>query len=55
LVAAEAHRGRLIVVDAIDDRATAFYRRHDFTPVKGNPGGLVLKIATASHTSPSIH
>jgi GNAT superfamily N-acetyltransferase len=45
--AAEAYGGRLIVVDAIDENAATFYRRHDFVPVKGNPHRLVLKIATA--------
>lgn len=45
--AAEASRGRLIVVDAIDDSAAAFYRAHDFIPVKDNPLRLVLKVATA--------
>lgn len=45
--ASEAYGGRLIVVDAIDDQAAAFYRRHDFTPVKGNQRRLVLKISTA--------
>jgi hypothetical protein len=36
----------LIVVDAIDDEAAAFYRRHGFAPVKGSPNRLVLKIST---------
>lgn len=39
--------GRLIVVDAIDDAAVAFYRRHDFEPVKNDDRRLVMKIATA--------
>lgn len=39
--------GRLIVVDAIDDAAAAFYAHHDFQPVSGNPKRLVMKIATA--------
>lgn len=37
--------GRLVVVDAIDDAAAAFYRHYEFTPVKGNPRRLVLKMA----------
>jgi GNAT superfamily N-acetyltransferase len=45
--AAEISSGRLIVVDAIGDGAAAFYRKHDFVPVKGNPRRLILKIATA--------
>lgn len=45
--ASEATAGRLIVVDAVDAAAVTFYRKHDFTPVRGNPNRLVLKIATA--------
>jgi hypothetical protein len=45
--AAKTTGGRLIVVDAIDDAAAVFYRRHDFQPVKGNPRRLVMKVATA--------
>jgi GNAT superfamily N-acetyltransferase len=45
--ASEATAGRLIVVDAVDAAAAAFYRKHDFAPVRGNPSRLVLKIATA--------
>lgn len=43
--AAEAGGGRLVVVDALDDAAASFYQHHDFTPVKGNPPRLVLKMA----------
>lgn len=43
--AAEVGGGRLIVVDALDEAAAAFYRHHDFTPVKDNPRRLVLKMA----------
>lgn len=43
--AAEAGGGRLVVVDALDDAAASFYRHYDFTPVKGNPRRLVLKMA----------
>lgn len=40
------HRAsRLMVVDALDDAAASFYRHYDFTPVKGNPRRLALKIA----------
>jgi GNAT superfamily N-acetyltransferase len=45
--AADAAAGRLIAVDAIDDHAAAFYARHDFQPVIGNPHRLVMKVATA--------
>ena len=44
--AAETGGGRLVVVDALDEAAAAFYRHHDFTPVKDNPHRLVLKIAS---------
>ncbi len=45
--AAQTGSGRLIVVDAIDDEAMAFYRHHDFQPVKGNERRLIMKVATA--------
>jgi GNAT superfamily N-acetyltransferase len=38
--------GRLVVVDAIDESAHAFYRRHDFVSVTGSQR-LYLKIETA--------
>jgi GNAT superfamily N-acetyltransferase len=44
--AARTASGRLIVVDAIDDQAHAFHRRHDFIPLKDSQR-LYLKIATA--------
>lgn len=47
VAAASRAAGRLIVVDAIDDAAWAFYRHHDFQPVAGNPHRLVMKVATA--------
>jgi GNAT superfamily N-acetyltransferase len=47
--AARVGGGRLIVVDALDDQAHAFYRHHDFTPVKDSQR-LYLKIATAEAT-----
>jgi GNAT superfamily N-acetyltransferase len=43
--AAEAGGGRLVVVDALDDAAASFCRHYDFTPAKGNPHRLVLKMA----------
>jgi hypothetical protein len=39
--------GRLIVVDAIDDGAAAFYRKLDFIPVENNPHRLYMKVETA--------
>jgi predicted GNAT family N-acyltransferase len=44
--AASIASGRLVVVDAIDDQAAAFYRHYDFRPVKHNPLRLVMKIST---------
>jgi GNAT superfamily N-acetyltransferase len=46
LRAAEKAAGRLIVVDAIDEKAATFYRHHDFIPVRDNPLKLVMKIST---------
>jgi hypothetical protein len=37
--------GRLIVVDAIDSKAAAFYRKHGFTPCPGRPDRLVMKVS----------
>lgn len=46
--AARTAGGKLIVVDAIDDAAAAFYRRHDFEPLPNQPERLVMKISTAA-------
>lgn len=46
--AARAAGGRVVVVDAIDDRAAHFYLAHDFTPVPDNPHRLVMKLSTAA-------
>jgi hypothetical protein len=40
--------GRLIVVDAIDAKAAAFYRRHGFAPCPGRPDRLVMKASDAA-------
>jgi hypothetical protein len=45
VTAADIASGRLIVVDAIDETATAFYRHHDFQ-LRDNPHRLVLKLST---------
>jgi GNAT superfamily N-acetyltransferase len=50
--AADVAGGRLVVVDAIDEPAAAFYTRHDFLPARnGNeaayPRRMVMKVATA--------
>lgn len=34
--------GRFVVVDAIDDTASSFYRHHGFEPVPGQPNRLIL-------------
>lgn len=48
--AAEVAGGRIVVVDAIDDKAVSFYARHGFQPVKHNPHRLVMKMATLRAT-----
>lgn len=40
--------GRVIVVDAIDDLALAFYEHHDFVRI-AQTRRLVMKVATARH------
>lgn len=47
VAAASRAAGRLVVVDAIDDAAAAFYRHYDFRPVASDPHRLVMKVATA--------
>lgn len=52
VAAADLAGGRLIVVDAIDEPAAAFYAHHDFLPVRGSadaayPRRMVMKVATA--------
>jgi GNAT superfamily N-acetyltransferase len=44
--AARLSGGRLVVVDAVDEAAHGFYRRHDFVPVDGTMR-LFMKVATA--------
>lgn len=46
--AARTAGGRLIVVDATDDNAAAFYRAHDFKPTPNNPHRLILKLNTVA-------
>jgi GNAT superfamily N-acetyltransferase len=43
---ADLASGRLLVVDAIDERAAAFYRKYRFRPAANDPLRLVIKIAT---------
>lgn len=44
--ASDRGSGRVIVVDAIDAAAAAFYEHHDFRPITG-ADRLVMKVATA--------
>ncbi|HST42255.1 MAG TPA: GNAT family N-acetyltransferase [Conexibacter sp.] len=48
ITAARTAGGRIIVVDAIDDQAAAFYRAHDFQPAPSDPQRLVMKLSTAA-------
>jgi len=43
--ASEIAAARLMVVDAIDDRAAAFYEHHGFVAVPGNRQRLVQKMS----------
>lgn len=47
--------GRVIVVDAIDDNAHAFYRRHDFRPIRDNPNRLFIKVETVHHALGGVY
>lgn len=46
--AARVAGGKLVVVDAIDAGAAAFYRHHDFQPLPSRPDRLVMKLSTAA-------
>jgi GNAT superfamily N-acetyltransferase len=48
LTAIRVGGGRVIVVDAIDDRARAFYEHFGFRPVAGDQNRLVMKASTAA-------
>lgn len=48
LGAARRAGGRVIVVDAIDENAAAFYRHHDFEPLPQNQYRLLLRLSTAA-------
>jgi predicted N-acetyltransferase YhbS len=43
--ASQQAAARLVVVDAIDDRAVSFYEHFGFTPLPGNPRRLVQKMS----------
>lgn len=40
--------GKLVVVDAVDERARAFYEKHDFEAIPGDESRLVMKLSTAA-------
>lgn len=48
LDAARAAGGKVVVVDAIDEGAAAFYRHHDFEALPDRPDRLVMKLSTAA-------
>jgi len=53
-VAADAVGGRLVVVDAIDDNASSFYRQHGFQPIGADERRLALPTTpTAAVTTAS--
>lgn len=48
VAAARSAGGRVVLVDAIDDTARAFYERHDFEVLPGGTTRLVMKLSTAA-------
>lgn len=48
IVAASQAGGRVIIVEAIDENASAFYGHHDFAPLPDQPHRLVMKLSTAA-------
>ena len=48
LDAARVAGGKVVVVDAIDGDAEAFYRHHDFQPLPNRSDRLVMKLSTAA-------
>lgn len=46
--AARRAGGRVVLVDAIDDEASAFYEHHDFEPLPGRSRRLVMKLSSAA-------
>lgn len=45
VAASEIAAARMIVVDAIDERAAAFYQHHGFQTIPGNPFRLLQKVS----------
>ena len=50
VAAARSAGGRLVVVDAVDSDAAAFYSAHDFQPLPTNPRRLIMKLSTTART-----
>jgi GNAT superfamily N-acetyltransferase len=48
VTAARQAGGRVVLVDAIDEGARAFYEHHDFRPLPRRPDRLVMKLSTAA-------
>ena len=48
LAAIRVGGGRVSVVDAIDDRAAAFYEHFGFRAIPANPHRFVMKASTAA-------
>ena len=48
MIAIRIGGGRVIVVDAIDDRARGFYEHFGFRAVPADPNRLVMKASTAA-------
>lgn len=48
LAAIRVGGGRVIIVDAIDERARGFYERFGFTSIPDNPSRLIMKASTAA-------
>jgi GNAT superfamily N-acetyltransferase len=48
VTAARSAGGRLVVVDAVDSNAAAFYCAHDFQPSPTDPCRLIMKLSTTA-------
>jgi len=48
VTAARRAGGRVVLVDAINEDARAFYEHHDFQPLPGQSHRLVMKLSTAA-------
>lgn len=46
--AARVAGGKVVIVDAIDQTAAAFYRHHDFEPLPNRDDRLMMKLSTAA-------